>query len=261
MTAGTEVRAGTTSMFDIAGAVVIVTGGSMGLGAAIADRLGEAGASVVITGRRREPLEAEAAALRSRGHAVLPVVADVAEPDDCERVVAETMERFGRVDGLVNNAGISGAAPATRETPEHFRRIIDINLAGTYWMAQACGRVMQPGSSIVNVSSILGLTSAGLPQAAYSASKAAVHGLTRDLAAQWSGRKGICVNAVAPGFFATDMTAEYDPAYVETQLARIPLGRWGDPAELAGTVMWLLSAAGGYVTGQTIVVDGGFTVV
>jgi NAD(P)-dependent dehydrogenase (short-subunit alcohol dehydrogenase family) len=170
------------------------------------------------------------------------------------------MERFGRVDVLVNNAGVATAVPATRETPDEFRRVIDINLHGSYWMAQACGRVMQPGSSIVNISSVLGLTTAGLPQAAYSASKAALLGLTRDLAAQWSARKGIRVNAIAPGFFASEMTAQYAEGYIESQLERIPLGRKGDPQELAATVVFLASPASGYVVGQTLVVDGGRTI-
>ena len=132
------------------------------------------------------------------------------------------MEEFGRVDVLVNNAGIGTAVPATRETPEQFRQVIDVNLNGCYWMAQACGRVMQPGSSIINISSVLGLTTAGLPQAAYAASKAGLIGLTRDLAQQWTGRKGIRVNAIAPGFFASEMTDQYPPGYLESQAPRIP---------------------------------------
>lgn len=108
------------------------------------------------------------------------------------------MERFGQIDVLVNNAGVGTAVPATREHPDEFRQVIDVNLNGCYWMAQSCGRVMRPGSSIVNISSVLGLTTAGLPQAAYAASKAGLIGLTRDLAQQWTGRKGLRVNAIAP---------------------------------------------------------------
>lgn len=119
---------------------------------------------------------------------------------------------------------------------------------------------MRPGSSIINIASILGLTTAGLPQAAYSASKAGVIGLTRDLAQQWSGRKGIRVNALAPGFFASEMTDELKPGYLEGLMPRIVMGRLGDAAELAATAVWLASPAGGYVTGQTIVVDGGLTI-
>ena len=165
-----------------------------------------------------------------------------------------------RVDVLVNNAGVGTTVPATRETPEQFRSVIDVNLNGCYWMAQACGRVMQPGSSIVNISSILGLTTGGLPQAAYSASKAGIIGLTRDLAQQWTGRKGIRVNALAPGFFASEMTDTYPEGYLDSVMTRVPAGRKGDPRELAATAVWLASDAAGYVTGQTIPVDGGLTI-
>ena len=147
------------------------------------------------------------------------------------------------MDMLVNNAGIGTAVPATRETPEQFRQVIDVNLNGCYWMAQACGRVMQPGSSIINISSVLGLTTGGLPQAAYSASKAALIGLTRDLAQQWTGRKGIRVNAIAPGFFESEMTEQYPPGYLDAQIPRIPTGRKGDPAELAAAVVFFASDA------------------
>jgi NAD(P)-dependent dehydrogenase (short-subunit alcohol dehydrogenase family) len=127
-------------------------------------------------------------------------------------------------------------------------------------MAQACGRVMKPGSSIINISSILGITTAGLPQAAYAASKAGLIGLTRDLAQQWSGRRGIRVNALAPGFFASEMTDQYHPGYLEEQMKRVPLGRPGDPVELATALVFLAGDAGGYITGQTIAVDGGTTI-
>ncbi|MFL6174977.1 MAG: SDR family NAD(P)-dependent oxidoreductase, partial [Marmoricola sp.] len=161
---------------------------------------------------------------------------------------------------LVNNAGIGTAVPATAEKPEQFREVIDVNLNGCYWMAQACGRVMGRGSSIINISSVLGITTAGLPQAAYAASKAGLIGLTRDLAQQWTGRKGIRVNAIAPGFFASEMTEQYPPGYLEKQQERIPMARKGDPRELAAAVVFLASDAAGYVTGQTLPVDGGMTI-
>jgi NAD(P)-dependent dehydrogenase (short-subunit alcohol dehydrogenase family) len=170
------------------------------------------------------------------------------------------MTEFGRVDVLVNNAGIGTAVPATRETVEQFQHVIDVNLSGCYWMAQACAKVMRPGSSIVNISSVLGLTTAGLPQAAYSASKAGLLGLTRDLAQQWTGRRGIRVNALAPGFFASEMTEQYRPGYLDEQLHRVPIGRTGDPAELTAAVLFLASDAASYVTGQTLAVDGGLTI-
>ncbi|ULD45105.1 SDR family NAD(P)-dependent oxidoreductase [Rhodococcus qingshengii] len=240
--------------------VVIVTGASSGLGVAFARALAEAGADVVLAARRVDKLQDTAALVRASGRRSLPVATDIADPDQCTNLVDEAMAAFGRVDVLVNNAGIATAFPATRETPDQFRSIIDINLNGSYWTAQACGRVMQPGSSIINISSILGLTTAGLPQAAYSASKAAIVGLTRDLAQQWGSRKGIRVNAIAPGFFASEMTDQYQDGYLDGLASRMVLGRTGDPAELAATLVWLASDAAGYVTGQTIAVDGGVTI-
>ncbi len=188
-----------TDLFDLDGRVAVVTGASSGLGVAFAQALAEAGADVALGARRADRLADTAALVSATGRRALTVATDVADPDSCSNLVALAMEEFGRVDILVNNAGIGTAVPATRETPEEFRGVIDVNLNGCYWMAQACGRVMQPGSSIINISSVLGITTAGLPQAAYAASKAGLIGLTRDLAQQWTGRKGIRVNAIAPG--------------------------------------------------------------
>ena len=247
-------------LFRLDGKVAIVTGASSGLGIAFAHGLAQAGADVVLGARRADRLAETARLVESAGRRALAVATDVADPDSCTNLVAEAVTEFGQVDILVNNAGIGTAVPATRETPEEFRRVIEVNLNGCYWMAQACGRVMRPGSSIVNISSVLGLRSAGLPQAAYASSKAGLIGLTRDLAQQWTARKGIRVNAIAPGFFATEMTDQYPPGYLDTQLERIPAGRAGDPAEVAAVAVFLSSAAGGYVTGQTLVVDGGATI-
>jgi NAD(P)-dependent dehydrogenase (short-subunit alcohol dehydrogenase family) len=237
--------------------VALVTGASSGLGAAFAVGLAEAGADVVICARRADRLEETRARVTALGRRCLAVPADVAIPEDCTRVVDETLRELGRVDVLVNNAGVGTAVPATRETPEEFRRVIDVNLNGTYWMAQACGRVMQPGSSIVNIGSVLGSTTAGLPQAAYSASKAAIIGLTRDLAQQWTGRKGIRVNALAPGFFPSEMTDEYPEGYLDQMMVRVPAGRAGEPAELVTALVFLASDAAAYVTGVVLPVDGG----
>ena len=247
-------------LFRLDGKVAIVTGASSGLGVAFAQALAQAGADVVLGARRVEKLEDTRRLVESTGRRAVVVATDVADPEQCQELVDAAITELGRVDVLVNNAGIGTAVPATRETPEQFRQVIDVNLNGCYWMAQACGRVMQPGSSIVNISSVLGLTTAGLPQAAYSASKAALVGLTRDLAQQWTGRKGIRVNALAPGFFASEMTEQYPPGYLDAQLSRIPMGRKGEPAELAAALVFLVSAAGGYVTGQTLAVDGGMTI-
>ena len=240
--------------------VVVVTGASSGHGVAVAKGLAEAGADVVLGARRVERLADTGRLVEEAGRRYVATATDVADPEQCTALVQSGMEAFGRVDILVNHAGIGTAYPATRETPEQFRQVIDVNLNGCYWMAQACGRVMQPGSSVINISSVLGLTTAGLPQAAYAASKAGLIGLTRDLAQQWTGRKGIRVNAVAPGFFASEMTEQYPDGYLESQAGRIPVGRKGDPAELAATVVFLASDAAGYITGQTLPVDGGMTI-
>ncbi|MGE2723465.1 SDR family NAD(P)-dependent oxidoreductase [Mycolicibacterium pulveris] len=241
--------------------VVIITGASSGLGVSFAEACAQAGADVVLAARRAEKLSGTADLVRSAGRRALIVPTDVTDPQQCSDLVEAAVQEFGRVDVLVNNAGVGTAVPATRETPDEFRSVVDINLNGSYWTAQACGKVMQPGSSIINISSVLGLTTAGLPQAAYSASKAAITGLTRDLAQQWGARKGIRVNAIAPGFFHSEMTDQYVPGYLEQTLAsRVVLQRVGDPDELSATLIWLASEAGGYVTGQTIVVDGGVTI-
>jgi NAD(P)-dependent dehydrogenase (short-subunit alcohol dehydrogenase family) len=243
--------------FRLDGKVAVVTGASSGLGAAFATGLAEAGADLAICARRADRLQQTAEQVRALGRRCHAVTADVAEPSDCARVVEEAVAELGRVDVLVNNAGIGTAVPATRETPEEFRRVIDINLNGSYWMAQACGRVMGPGSSIVNIGSVLGSTTAALPQAAYSSSKAAIIGLTRDLAQQWTGRRGIRVNALAPGFFLTEMTDQYPDGYLDAMMVRVPAARPGDAAELVAAAVFLASDAASYVTGVTLPVDGG----
>lgn len=247
-------------MFSLTDKVVVVTGASSGLGVSFAIAFAEAGADVVLAARRTDRLADTAAKVEATGRKALSVTADVADPESCQKVIDAAIEAFGHVDVLINNAGIGTAVPATRETPEQFRNVIDVNLNGSYWMAQAAGRVMQPGSSIINISSILGITTASLPQAAYAASKAGIIGLTRDLAQQWGSRKGIRVNALAPGFFKSEMTDGYKDGYLDSQMPRVVLGRTGDPVELAATAVWLASPAGGYVTGQTLAVDGGITV-
>lgn len=244
-------------MFRLDGKVAIVTGASSGLGVAFAVGLAEAGADVALGARRAERLKETAREVQALGRKAIAVGTDVSIPEDCQRLVQATLDEFGRVDILVNNAGIGTAWPATRESPEQFREVIDINLNGCYWMAQACGRAMLPGSSIVNISSVLALTSAGLPQAAYAASKAGLVGLTRDLAQQWTGRKGIRVNALAPGFFESEMTEQYPDGYLDSQMPRVLVGRPGDPRELAAALIFLVSDAGAYVTGTVLPVEGG----
>ena len=248
---------GALDRFRLDGKVAIVTGASSGLGTAFALGLAEAGADLAICARREDRLRSLAEQVEALGRRCAVVRADVSEPDDCTRVVEAAMGELGRVDVLVNNAGVGTAVPATRETPDEFRKVIDVNLLGSYWMAQACGRVMEPGSSIVNIGSVLGSTTAGLPQAAYASSKAAIIGLTRDLAQQWTGRKGIRVNALAPGFFPSEMTDQYPDGYLDAMMPRVPAGRAGEPEELVPACIFLASDASSYVTGVVLPVDGG----
>jgi NAD(P)-dependent dehydrogenase (short-subunit alcohol dehydrogenase family) len=245
--------------FRLDGRVAVVTGASSGIGAAAARDLADAGADVVMGARRLQRLETLRSEIEARGGRAAVAELDVTDPGSCERLVEHATRSFGRVDVLVNNAGLGAAVPASRETPDQFRAVFDVNLFGNYWMAQSAARAMTSGGSIVNISSVLAITTAGLPQAAYAASKAGVIGLTRDLAQQWTSRKRIRVNAIAPGFFATEMTAEYDPAYAKSLVPRMLVGREGELEELTAAIVFLASDASSYITGAVLTVDGGFT--
>ena len=246
--------------FSLAGKVALVTGASSGLGAGFAVALAQAGADVVLAARRQDGLDAARRAVESLGRSVLAVPTDVTDPDACRAVVQAAVGRFGHLDVLVNNAGMGTAVPALREPPEQFRQVIDVNLMGAYWMAQAAAQVMPPGSSIVNIASVLGLIKSFWPQAAYAASKAGLIGLTRDLNQQWSGRRGIRVNAVAPGYFRSEMTDQIPPdALREFVASTSTLGRMGEQHELDTVIVFLASPASSYIAGATLAVDGGMS--
>ncbi|MDV7243333.1 MULTISPECIES: SDR family NAD(P)-dependent oxidoreductase [Rhodococcus] len=246
--------------FSLEGRVAVITGASSGLGAGFARALSDAGASVVLGARREEQLTELAEQINSAGGKAVTARTDVTDPGDCTALATTAIDSFGRLDVLINNAGVGTAVPALRELPEQFRGVVDVNLMGTYWMAQACARVMTPGSSIVNIASVLGLIKSYTPQAAYAASKAGVIGLTRDLSQQWSGRKGIRVNAIAPGYFASELTdtiprGPLDEFITETAT----LKRLGEQHELDAAVVFLASDASSYITGITLPVDGGMS--
>jgi NAD(P)-dependent dehydrogenase (short-subunit alcohol dehydrogenase family) len=243
--------------FRLDGKIAVVTGASSGLGVAFAKALAEAGADLVLGARREERLVETGKLVEAAGRRYFAKKTDVTNPEDCEALIAFAIEKFGRVDILVNNAGIASAIPATKESPEQFRAVIDTNLMGAYWMAQAFARANESGGTIVNVSSILGIKPQGLPQAAYVSSKAALIGLTKDLATQWTSRKKIRVNALAPGLFPSEMGDSLPAESIEYIKRMAPLGRLGDPDELAATLIWLVSDAASYVTGITVPVDGG----
>ncbi|MCW2855536.1 MAG: hypothetical protein JWR52_1151 [Marmoricola sp.] len=245
-------------MYRLDGKVAVVTGASSGLGVTFAVALADAGADVVLGARREDKLEDTVCMVEAKGRKAVAVRTDVTKVEECRALVHAASNKFGRLDILVNNAGVGTAVPAYKEGPQQFRDVVELNLNATYWMAQAAAEAMGPGSSIINISSVLGMTTAGLPQAAYSASKAGVIGLTRDLAQQWGMRKGIRVNAIAPGFFETEMTAAYERSYIDgTIIPRTLLGRLGRHEEIGAALLFLASDASGYVTGTTLPVEGG----
>jgi gluconate 5-dehydrogenase len=250
-------------LFTLTGRVAIVTGGSRGLGEEMAEGLAEAGAALMICARREQWLTPTIARFAARGVRIDGLVADVSNPADVQAVVDKTMATYGRVDILVNNAGITWGARPEEMPLDKWQKVIDTNLTGAFLFSQAAGREMlkREYGRIINVSSIAGLHAAvhGPHYAAYAASKAGLMGLTRELAASW-GRQNIRVNAIAPGFFHSRLADPALPLAEPGIKASSPIPRIGAEGELKGVCVFLASDASNYITGQTIVVDGGRTI-
>jgi len=250
-------------LYDLSGRVAIVTGGSRGLGEEMAEGLAEAGATVMICARRQQWLGPTMENFRGRGFQVSGMICDVSAPAEVQDVVDTTMERYGKIDILINNAGIAWAAEPEDMPLDKWNKVIETNLTGTFLFSQAAGKEMLKRKSgcIINIASIAGMVGSVSTShwAGYAASKAGIVGLTRELAATWA-REGIRVNAIAPGYFHSRLA---DPAIVhaEPQIkATSPIPRVGNSGELKGVAVFLASDASSYITGQTIVVDGGRTI-
>ncbi|HYL63867.1 MAG TPA: SDR family oxidoreductase [Candidatus Methylomirabilis sp.] len=252
----------TKELFDLSGRVAIITGGSIGLGRQMAEGLAEMGANVVLCARKKERCEAAAEELKKLGVRTLALACDVKSPEDVKKVVEETISAFGKIDILVNNAGTSWGAPVEEMKLEHWNKVMDTNLTGTFLFSQAAGKYMVPRrrGKIINIASVAGLKGAPpeFQAIGYHASKGGVISFTKDLACKW-GIHNIQVNAIAPGWFPTNMSRVVMERNKETFLKNIPLRRFGGEHDLKGAAVFLASDASDYVTGHVLVVDGGQT--
>ena len=246
--------------FDFSGEVVVVTGGSRGLGFEIAQAFGTAGATVVITARREQWLHEAEQQLQAQGIKVFAMICDVADASAVENAVQQTLANCGDIDVLVNNAGLTWGTPAQDMPLERWRQVLDANITGTFLMSQAVGRHMLERNKgvIINIASIAGLSGGQLNTVGYNASKAAVINMTRALAIEWATHN-IRVNAIAPGMFRTRMTEAILQRAEATVADIMPMKRIGQPGELAPAVLFLASDAASYITGQVLPVDGGKT--
>src|SRR5437868_7512503 len=249
-------------LFDLSGRVAIITGGSMGLGRQMAEGLAEMGANLVLCARKKERCEQAAEELKQLGVKTLAFACDVKNPDEIRDVVQQTASRFGRIDILINNAGTAWGAPVEDMQLEHWNKVIETNLTGTFLFSQAVGKFMVPlrRGKIINISSVAGLRGAPpeFQAVGYHPSKGGVISFTKDLACKW-GVHNIQVNAIAPGWFPTHMSKVVIERNREIFLKKIPLGRFGGDQDLKGAAVFLASDASDFVTGHVLVVDGGQT--
>jgi 2-deoxy-D-gluconate 3-dehydrogenase len=246
------------SQFSLAGKKALVTGSSKGIGAAIAQALAHAGADIVLVGRTKESLEATKSSIANTGRKVEIVLCDVSSPEAIKEAFASVAEL--KVDILINNAGSISRAPAADTEMQDWNRIIDTNLNSVFQISQACGRAMiaKGSGTIINIASLLSFQG-GINVPAYTASKHGVAGITKALANEW-GSRGVTVNAIAPGYISTDNTAALraDADRNASILARIPVGRWGNPDDIASVAIFLASPAARYINGEVLTVDGGW---
>src|ERR1700720_489355 len=250
----------TRQLFDLSGRVAIVTGGSIGLGRQMAQGLAEMGANVVLCARKKERCESAAEELKALGVSALALACDVTNPASIQEAVQTTLFQFGRIDILINNAGTSWGAPTEEMRLEHWNKVLETNLTGTFLCSQAVGKIMigQKRGKIINIASVAGMAGSPpeLQAIGYAASKGGVITFTRDLARKWA-MHNIHVNAIAPGWFPTDMSGVLIERNKESLRKTIPLNRFGNEHDLKGAAAFLASDASDFVTGHVLVVDGG----
>jgi gluconate 5-dehydrogenase len=253
---------GVLDLFDLAGKVAIVTGGGRGLGFAMAEGLAEAGCDVVLCSRNEESCKKAAQKIKQLGIEAAGMKCDITNPDDIASLRDFVLQRFGKIDILINNSGATWGAPAEDYPLEGWKKVINVNVTGTFLCSQIIGKVMIEGrgGKIINVSSIVGgvgVPSSVMDAIAYNTSKGAMEAFTKDLAVKWA-KYNIRVNAIAPAFIETNLTRVTIEKGGDHILGHVPMGRFGVPEDLKGAVVFLSSAASDYVTGITLLVDGGY---
>ena len=248
-------------LFDLTGKTAIITGGGRGLGEQMAEGLAEAGANIVLCSRKKEACQQVADRLATTGVKTLALACDISQPEDIKNVVHQTIEKFGRIDILINNSGATWGAPVEEMPLEAWQKVMNINVTGTFLMSQEAGKQMikQKAGKIINIASIAGLGGTDpqyMDTIGYNTSKGAVITFTKDLAVKW-GQHNIQVNAIAPGFFPTKMSGAIMEQGKDYFLSQTPLKRFGSEADLKGAAVFLASAASNYITGDILTVDGG----